>query len=189
VLISREVGETTNHLFPAAEDNRKPSLAFNLLKPFDMHGVSPLYLAPGCNGDAGASLESGNGDREETYRGLARWFGFDAVVNVIDCVKRVPPWHPSCFGGSQKHITQCDEHGGPEMMKFLVGAVAGALAMWYWGDELRDYLDNKTRDVRERAVEKLQTVEEKAGDVLDRAKEQVSSTLQAGQEAIRPRMS
>jgi gas vesicle protein len=75
------------------------------------------------------------------------------------------------------------------MMKFLVGAVAGALAMWYWGDELRDYLDNKTRDVRDRAVEKLQTVEEKAGDVLDRAKEHVSSTLQAGQEAIRPRMS
>jgi len=75
------------------------------------------------------------------------------------------------------------------MMKFLVGAVVGALAMWYWGDELRDYLDNKTRDVRDRAVEKLQTVEEKAGDVLDRAKEQVSATLQAGQEAIRPRMS
>ena len=50
------------------------------------------------------------------------------------------------------------------MMKFLVGAVAGALAMWYWGDELRDYLDNKTRDVRDRAVEKLQTVEEKAGE-------------------------
>jgi hypothetical protein len=75
------------------------------------------------------------------------------------------------------------------MMRFLLGAVAGALAMWYWGDDVRDYIDRKTRDVRGRAVEKLQTVEEKAGDVLDRAKEQVSSTLQAGQDAIRPRMS
>ena len=75
------------------------------------------------------------------------------------------------------------------MMKFLVGAAAGALAMWYWGDDIRDYVDSKTRGVRDRAVETLQTVEERAGDVLDRAKEQVSSTLQAGQDAIRPRMS
>jgi hypothetical protein len=75
------------------------------------------------------------------------------------------------------------------MMRFIMGALAGALAMWYWGDEIRDYVDSKTRDVRGKAVEKLQTVEEKAGDVLDRAKEQVSSTLQAGQDAIRPRMS
>jgi hypothetical protein len=76
-----------------------------------------------------------------------------------------------------------------EMMRFMLGALAGALAMWYWGEEIRDYVDSKTRDVRDKAVEKLQTVEEKAGDVLDRAKEQVSSTLQAGQDAIRPRIS
>jgi ElaB/YqjD/DUF883 family membrane-anchored ribosome-binding protein len=72
------------------------------------------------------------------------------------------------------------------MMRFIMGALAGALAMWYWGEDVRDYLDNKTRDVRDKAVEKLQTVEEKAGDVFDRAKKQVSSTLQAGQDAIRP---
>lgn len=75
------------------------------------------------------------------------------------------------------------------MMRFIMGALAGALAMWYWGEDVGDYLDSKTRDVRDKAVEKLQTVEEKAGDVLDRTKEHVSSTLQAGQDAIRPRMS
>ena len=75
------------------------------------------------------------------------------------------------------------------MMRFMIGALAGALAMWYWGDDIRDYVDSKTRGVRDRTVETLQTVEERAGDVLDRAKEQVSSTLQAGQDAIRPRMS
>lgn len=74
-------------------------------------------------------------------------------------------------------------------MRFLMGAVAGALAMWYWGEDLREYIDTRTRNVRDKAVEKLQAVENTAGDVLDRAKEQVSSTLQAGQEAIRPRMS
>lgn len=75
------------------------------------------------------------------------------------------------------------------MMRFVMGAVAGALAMWYWGEDIRDYVDSKTRGVRDKAVEKLQSVEEKAGDMLDRTKEQVSSTLQAGQNAIRPRMS
>jgi hypothetical protein len=75
------------------------------------------------------------------------------------------------------------------MMRFLLGALAGALAMWYWGDDIRDYIENRTRDARGRAVDTLQSVETKAGEMLDRAKEQVSSTLQAGQDAIRPRIS
>ncbi len=75
------------------------------------------------------------------------------------------------------------------MNQFVMGALAGALAMWYWGEDIRGYVDSRTRDVRDRAVRKLQAVDEKAGDVLDRAKEHVSSTLHAGQDAIRPRMS
>jgi macrodomain Ter protein organizer (MatP/YcbG family) len=74
------------------------------------------------------------------------------------------------------------------MNRFIMGALAGALAMWYWGEDIRAYVDSRTRDVRDRAVQKLQIVEERAEDVLDRAKEHVSSTLQAGQDAIRPRM-
>jgi hypothetical protein len=75
------------------------------------------------------------------------------------------------------------------MMRFMLGALAGALAMWYWGDDIRDYIESRTRDVRGRAVDTLQSVEDKAGGMLDRAKEQVSSALHAGQEAIRPRIS
>ena len=75
------------------------------------------------------------------------------------------------------------------MMRFLLGALAGALAMWYWGDDIREYLESRTRDVRGRAVDTLQSVETKAGEVLDRAKDQITSTLQAGQDAIRPRIS
>ena len=75
------------------------------------------------------------------------------------------------------------------MMRFLLGALAGALAMWYWSDDIREYLESRTRDVRGRAVDTLQSVETKAGEVLDRAKDQVTSTLQAGQDAIRPRIS
>ncbi len=74
------------------------------------------------------------------------------------------------------------------MVRFVLGALAGGLAVWFWGDELRRLADAKTRDVRAMAADKLQAVEEKAADVLDRTKEQVSSTLHAGQDAIRPRV-
>jgi hypothetical protein len=75
------------------------------------------------------------------------------------------------------------------MVRFVLGALAGGLVVWFWGDELRRLADSKTRDVRIMAAEKLQAVEGKAADILDRTKEQVSSTLQASQDAIRPRMS
>jgi hypothetical protein len=45
LLSPRQVGETPNHFFSSAEDNREPSLAFDFLKRFDMHGVSSLYLS------------------------------------------------------------------------------------------------------------------------------------------------
>jgi hypothetical protein len=72
------------------------------------------------------------------------------------------------------------------MIRFVIGALAGGLAVWFWGNDLREYADSKTRDVRGKAAQKLQAVENKAADVLDMAKEQVTSTLHAGQNAIRP---
>jgi ElaB/YqjD/DUF883 family membrane-anchored ribosome-binding protein len=74
------------------------------------------------------------------------------------------------------------------MVRFVMGALAGGLAVWFWGDELRRLAGANTRDVRAKAADKLQAVKEKAQDVLDRTKEQVSSTLQASQDALRPRM-
>ena len=75
------------------------------------------------------------------------------------------------------------------MIRFIIGALAGGLAVWFWGEDLREYADSKTRDVRDKAAQKLQAVEDKAGDVMDMAKEQVTSTLHAGQNAIRPSLS
>jgi hypothetical protein len=74
------------------------------------------------------------------------------------------------------------------MARLMMAALAGGLAVWFWGDGLRRLADAKTRDVRAMAADKLQAMEDKAADVLDRTKEQVSSTLQAGQDALRPRM-
>jgi hypothetical protein len=64
------------------------------------------------------------------------------------------------------------------MLRFLAGAITGALAIWMWGDELHGYLVEKTRGVRTRTADQIQA--------LATAAEQIGSTLQSGQEAIRP---
>jgi len=70
--------------------------------------------------------------------------------------------------------------------QLLLGAIAGAAAVWLWGDELRRFADGRTRQARARAADALQSVQDRTGEVLDAAKDQVTSTLQAGQNAIRP---
>jgi len=83
---------------------------------------------------------------------------------------------------------------------FVLGAIMGAAAVWLWGREMEEYVEEKTRGVRTKAAEGVRAVEEKAGKVLDRGaealrraddflqetKEHVSGALRAGQEAIRP---
>ena len=83
---------------------------------------------------------------------------------------------------------------------FVLGVIMGAAAVWLWGREMEEYLEEKTRGVRTKAEEGVRTIKEKAGkvrgrggdalhrvdDFLQDAKEHVSGALQAGQEAIRP---
>jgi len=83
-------------------------------------------------------------------------------------------------------VTDPDERS-TAMVRFVLGALAGGLAAWYWQDQIRIYADRKTRGVRNGAADTLRAVEKRAEDVLDRTKGQLSSALQAGQEAIRPR--
>ncbi len=61
------------------------------------------------------------------------------------------------------------------MLRFLAGAMAGALAAWMWGDELHGYLFEKTRGVRTRTADQIQALQP-----------QITSALQSGQDAIRP---
>jgi hypothetical protein len=72
------------------------------------------------------------------------------------------------------------------MFGFIVGAIAGGLAVWYWGGEIREFAASRTQGVRRGAADTLKSVEKTAEGVLDRTKEQVSSVLQAGQDAINP---
>jgi hypothetical protein len=79
-----------------------------------------------------------------------------------------------------------DEKEDTVMFSFVLGSLAGGLAVWYWGEQLREFAESKTRGVRKGAADTLKTVEKTAESVLDRTKEQVSAALQAGQDAIRP---
>jgi gas vesicle protein len=83
---------------------------------------------------------------------------------------------------------------------FVLGAIMGAAVVWLWGNEMEEYVQERTRGVRTKAAEGVRAVEETAGKVLDRGgdalrraddflqdtKGHVSEALRAGQEAIRP---
>ena len=75
------------------------------------------------------------------------------------------------------------------MLGFTMGAIVGGIAMWVWGEDLRRYMSSRGRDMRYKAAETLQSVQDTAESALDTAREQVTSTLQSGQDAIRPRVS
>ncbi len=72
------------------------------------------------------------------------------------------------------------------MLRFMVGAITGAVIVWIWRDELHEYLDQRTRFMRAKAADQLRVVQKATESALDTAKEQITSTLESGQEAIRP---
>jgi hypothetical protein len=83
---------------------------------------------------------------------------------------------------------------------FVLGAIIGGAAVWFWRREIEGYVGEKTRGVRAQAADAMRAVEEKTGQVLDSGgsslrraedvlqdtKERVSTALRAGQDAIRP---
>jgi hypothetical protein len=83
---------------------------------------------------------------------------------------------------------------------FVLGAIMGAAVVWLWGQEMEEYVQERTRGVRTKAAESVRAVEGTAGKVLDRGedalrradeflqdtKRHVTEALQAGEEAIRP---
>ena len=65
---------------------------------------------------------------------------------------------------------------------FIVGAVAGGVAYWLWGDQINRLVDIGTRDLRARAANTLKQAEL----LVDSASETIGGTIHAGQEAILP---
>ena len=83
---------------------------------------------------------------------------------------------------------------------FLAGVLTGGLAVWFFRDDIRAYLDEQTRLARVGTADRLHAVEETAERVFDRAAEpirraeemldhgkaQVSDTLRSVERTIRP---
>lgn len=59
---------------------------------------------------------------------------------------------------------------------FLVGAIAGGVAMWFWGDQIREALDDATSGVRTRSAEQLQGVADTLQSVADTVDQGLSGT-------------
>ena len=72
------------------------------------------------------------------------------------------------------------------MSRFVLGAIVGAIAVYVWGEELRGFADGRGRSARLAAADGLRSVQSTAEGLFDSAKEQVTSTLQAGQDVLRP---
>ena len=72
------------------------------------------------------------------------------------------------------------------MFRFVLGALVGGLAVWYWGEEIHEYAESRTVGVRRSAANMIRSVGKKAEKVLDRTKDQVHTASQSGQDAIRP---
>ena len=72
------------------------------------------------------------------------------------------------------------------LSRFMLGAIAGGIAVYVWGDEIRRFANTRSRTARLAAADTLKAVQSTAEEMFDSAKDQVTSTLQSGQDAIRP---
>ena len=61
---------------------------------------------------------------------------------------------------------------------FLVGAIAGAAAMWFYGEQIREAVDDATSGVRTRAVESMHNVADTLQSVADTADQGLTETHQ-----------
>jgi hypothetical protein len=67
------------------------------------------------------------------------------------------------------------------LKSFLTGLIAGGTVVWMFGDQIRDYVDDVTSDLRgqaaaglEGAAERLQSVAETVEDGLSKASQRAS---------------
>ena len=61
---------------------------------------------------------------------------------------------------------------------FLVGAIAGAAAMWFYGEQIREAVDDATSGVRTRTVESMHNVADTLQSVADTVDQGLKGTHQ-----------
>ena len=71
------------------------------------------------------------------------------------------------------------------MFGFLVGALTGGIAVYYWRDRIRDYMAGRGPDLRNRAADRLGAFGDRATGAMDRARSRIDSAVRTGQERLR----
>jgi hypothetical protein len=83
---------------------------------------------------------------------------------------------------------------------FLAGFVTGALVVWFFRDDIQEYLDEQTKLARVGTADRLHAVGEtadrafdmaagpvrRAEEIIDQGKAKVSDTLRSAERTIRP---
>ena len=59
------------------------------------------------------------------------------------------------------------------MIQFILGAVAGGLAAWWWRGDIQTYVDQRLPNVRRQAADRLSAIEQRAEEALGRAKDKI----------------
>jgi hypothetical protein len=59
------------------------------------------------------------------------------------------------------------------MFSFILGALTGGLAAWWWRGDIQKYVEEKLPNVRGKAADRLTAIEQKAEEALGKAREQI----------------
>ena len=72
------------------------------------------------------------------------------------------------------------------MFGFLLGAIGGGVAAYYWRDRIRDYLSGRVPDLRTQAADALGKIGNQADRGLDTARSRIDAAVRSGQRRLRP---
>jgi hypothetical protein len=67
------------------------------------------------------------------------------------------------------------------MIQFVMGALIGGIAAWWWRRDIENYMDQKLPDVRTKAADRLTALEQRAEEALGRAKHQIDRMRPGGE--------
>jgi hypothetical protein len=71
------------------------------------------------------------------------------------------------------------------MFGFLLGAIGGGIAAYYWRDRIRDYVSGRVPDLRAQAADALGNLGNRAGRGLDSARSGIDAAVRTGQRRLR----
>ena len=71
------------------------------------------------------------------------------------------------------------------MFGFILGAVAGGLAAWWWRNDIQRYMEKKLPNVRAKAADQLSSLEQRAEDAVSRARHQIDRIRPADEPSSR----